>query len=82
MLYGEVFAPDIDPECDPECEEYGECEQTADGNKLKVPCHTGRCVVLLLMFKTNLTKAILHTSTTMEVTYGTRVWNLNFALQL
>ena len=24
MLYGEVFAPDIDPECNPDCEEYGE----------------------------------------------------------
>ena len=49
MLYGEVFAPDIDPECDPECEEYGECEATKDGNKLKVPCHTGRWVIRLFL---------------------------------
>ena len=28
MLYGEVFAPDIDPECNPDCEEYGECGTT------------------------------------------------------
>ena len=40
MLYGEVFAPDIDPECNPDCEEYGECGTALDGTLL-VPCNTG-----------------------------------------
>ncbi len=31
MLYGEVFAPDIDPPCDESCEEYGKCGVAEDG---------------------------------------------------
>ena len=34
MLYGEVFAPDIDPECDEFCEEYEKCDKAADGEYL------------------------------------------------
>jgi hypothetical protein len=41
MLYGEVFAPDIDPDCNPDCTEYGECGEAVDGS-LMVPCHVGR----------------------------------------
>ena len=48
MLYGEVFAPDIDPECNPDCEEYGECGTTEDGTLL-VPCHTGRWITPIIM---------------------------------
>ncbi len=32
MLYGEVFAPDIDPPCDESCEEYGKCGTAEDGS--------------------------------------------------
>ena len=33
MLYGEVFAADIDPECNPDCLEYGDpnCGTSPDG---------------------------------------------------
>ena len=48
MLYGEVFAPDIDPECNPDCEEYGECGTTVDGTLL-VPCSTGRWITPIVM---------------------------------
>ncbi len=48
MLYGEVFAPDIDPECNPDCEAYGECGEAADGSLL-VPCHTGRWITPIVM---------------------------------
>ena len=48
MLYGEVFAPDIDPECSEDCEEYGECGMTPDG-VLVVPCHTGRWITPIIM---------------------------------
>jgi hypothetical protein len=34
MLYGEVFAPDIDPDCNPDCTEYGECGEAVDGSLL------------------------------------------------
>ena len=44
MLYGEVFAGDIDPECDPECEEYGKCAEED-----LVPCHVGRWVTPIVM---------------------------------
>ena len=49
MLYGEVFAPDIDPECDPECEDslyYKEFEKCENG---MVPCHTGRWITPIVM---------------------------------
>lgn len=48
MLYGEVFAPDIDPECNPDCEDYGECGTTLDGTLL-VPCNTGRWITPIIM---------------------------------
>ena len=48
MLYGEVYAPDIDPECSDECTEYGQCGQAMDGS-LKVPCHPGRWVTPVAM---------------------------------
>ena len=44
MLYGEVFAGDIDPECDPDCEEYGKCAEED-----LVPCHVGRWVTPIVM---------------------------------
>ena len=40
MLYGEVFAPDIDPPCNETCTEYGECGMDKFGNKM-VPCQPG-----------------------------------------
>ena len=40
MLYGEVFAPDIDPPCNETCTEYGECGTDKFGNKM-VPCQPG-----------------------------------------
>ena len=40
MLYGEVFAPDIDPPCNETCTEYGECGMTKD-NIMMVPCQPG-----------------------------------------
>ena len=48
MLYGEVFAPDIDPECNPDCTEYGECGEAVDGSLL-VPCHIGRWITPIVM---------------------------------
>ena len=48
MLYGEVYAPDIDPECNPECTAYGECGEALDGSLL-VPCHPGRWVTPIVM---------------------------------
>lgn len=48
MLYGEVYAPDIDPECEEECTEYGQCGEAVDGS-LKVPCHPGRWVTPVAM---------------------------------
>ena len=48
MLYGEVFAGDIDPECDPNCTEHGECDVAADGTAM-VPCHAGRWVTPIVM---------------------------------
>jgi hypothetical protein len=48
MLYGEVFAPDIDPECSPDCEDYGECGTALDGSLL-VPCTTGRWITPIIM---------------------------------
>ena len=45
MLYGEVFAPDIDPPCNETCTEYGECGTDKFGNKM-VPCQPG---IYLLM---------------------------------
>ena len=32
MLYGEVFAPEIDPPCDDKCEAAGECGTAEDGS--------------------------------------------------
>ena len=40
MLYGEVFAPDIDPPCNETCTEYGECGVDKFGTKM-VPCQPG-----------------------------------------
>ncbi|XP_059081116.1 transient receptor potential cation channel trpm-like isoform X3 [Tigriopus californicus] len=48
MLYGEVFAPDIEPECNEDCLEYGECGTAIDGSLL-VPCHTGRWITPIIM---------------------------------
>eukprot|EP00092_Neocalanus_flemingeri_P021755 GFUD01023599.1.p1 GENE.GFUD01023599.1~~GFUD01023599.1.p1 ORF type:complete len:1565 (-),score=309.61 GFUD01023599.1:400-5094(-) len=48
MLYGEVYAPDIDPECNPDCTVYGECGEASDGS-LMVPCHPGRWVTPIAM---------------------------------
>lgn len=49
MLYGEVFAPDIDPLCNPDCDEYGEeCGVALDGTPL-VPCITGRWITPIIM---------------------------------
>ena len=48
MLYGEVYAPDIDPECNPDCSVYGECGEASDGS-LMVPCHPGRWVTPIAM---------------------------------
>lgn len=48
MLYGEVFAPDIDPECNPDCDNYGECGEAADGSLL-VPCGVGRWITPIVM---------------------------------
>jgi hypothetical protein len=48
MLYGEVFAPDIDPECNPDCTEYGKCGEAIDGSLL-VPCNVGRWITPIAM---------------------------------
>ena len=48
MLYGEVFAADIDPECDEDCVEYGSCRSAVDGTPM-VPCHSGRWIVPIIM---------------------------------
>ena len=48
MLYGEVYAPDIDPECNPDCTAYGECGEAIDGSMM-VPCHPGRWVTPVVM---------------------------------
>ena len=48
MLYGEVFAPEINPPCNPDCVEYGQCGEAPDGTLL-VPCHVGRWVTPIVM---------------------------------
>ena len=48
MLYGEVFAGDIDPVCNATCTEYEQCGENADGS-LKVPCQPGHWVTPIMM---------------------------------
>ena len=48
MLYGEVFAPDIDPPCNATCTAYNECGVAPDGTQM-VPCHVGRWVTPIVM---------------------------------
>ena len=48
MLYGEVYAPDIDPDCNEECTEFGKCGEAPNGDPM-VPCHTGRWVTPIAM---------------------------------
>ena len=48
MLYGEVYAPDIDPDCNEECTEFGKCGEQANGDPM-VPCHPGRWVTPIAM---------------------------------
>ena len=47
MLYGEVFAGDIDPVCNATCTEYEECGANADGT-LKVPCQPGHWITPIM----------------------------------
>ena len=48
MLYGEVFAGDIDPVCNDTCTEYEQCGTNADGS-LKVPCAPGHWITPIMM---------------------------------
>ena len=48
ILYGEVFAGDIDPVCNATCTEYEQCGANADGS-LKVPCQPGHWVTPIMM---------------------------------
>ena len=48
MLYGEVFAGDIDPICNATCTEYEQCGTNADGT-LKVPCVPGHWITPIMM---------------------------------
>ena len=48
MLYGEVFAGDIDPVCNATCTEYEKCGTNADGT-LKVPCVPGHWITPIMM---------------------------------
>ena len=48
MLYGEVYAPDIDPDCNEECTEFGKCGDAPNGDPM-VPCHPGRWVTPIAM---------------------------------
>ena len=48
MLYGEVFASDIDPVCDPDCTEREKCGQNVDGS-LKEPCQPGHWINPIMM---------------------------------
>ena len=48
MLYGEVFAVDIDPVCSTDCTEYEECGKNVDGS-LIVPCQPGHWINPIMM---------------------------------